>query len=359
MLLPRQPRDLQLCNPGVPIPRVVPRRFNRFKLTAEWKRKCSSLPHPSSAAGNWCWEYMKHNGCYASHGSTTWYEDQSKARSLLTVAQLGQAPPPAELAMEALVHPHLCENPLFGKDWRTPFESSASLSWMRATVSVYVVHLRSATDRWRLVSSRLKELGIDFQTVEGVDLTRLDDYQRALQEGLLPKVANGSLGTLGCAAAHFRAMRTAARGPKALALVLEDDVWLSDDFAAKLRQLVHDEAPCNWQILSLKSRCPFGMCVSTHLSQVRPDGNSGRCSGVNFGLFAMLYRVNSLENIWKMLYEEVWSQQCHNTDVALAGISDKVAYYAVPAVQMPGLLHEARLPSLREARNSMSFPNSM
>ena len=155
---------------------------------------------------------------------------------------------------------------------------------------------------------------------------------------------------------HIR--RTAARGPKALALILEDDVWLSDDFAAKLRQLVHDEAPCNWQILSLKSRCPFGKCVSTHLSQVRPDGNAGRCSGVNFGFFAMLYRVDQLDDIFKMLYEEVWSQQCHNTDVALAGISDKVAYYAVPAIQMPGLLHEARLPSLREARNSMSFPNS-
>ena len=150
--------------------------------------------------------------------------------------------------------------------------------------------------------------------------------------------------------------RTAARGPKALALILEDDVWLSDDFAAKLRQLVHDEAPCNWQILSLKSRCPFGKCVSTHLSQVQPDGNAGRCSGVNFGFFAMLYRVNSLDDIWQMLYEEVWSQQCHNPDVALAGISDKVAYYAVPAIQMPGLLHEARLPSLREARNSKSFP---
>ena len=53
--------------------------------------------------------------------------------------------------MDALVHPYLCENPRFGKEWRTPFESSASLNWMRATVAVYVVHLRSATDRWRLV----------------------------------------------------------------------------------------------------------------------------------------------------------------------------------------------------------------
>ena len=217
-----------------------------------------------------------------------------------------------------------------------------------------------------------------------MDLTRRDDVKQALHEGLMPTAANSSLGSLGCAAAHFRAMRrasfamalahdshdksklerflradrTAARGPKALALVLEDDVWLTDGFVSKLRELIHHEAPCDWQVLSLKSRCPFGKCVSSHLSRVRPDGNGGRCSGLNLGFFAMLYRVETLDDVWKKLYRAVWSQSCHDIDVALAGISDKVAYYAVPAIQMPGLLHEASFDSLREARDSQAFPSS-
>jgi len=36
-----------------------------------------------------------------------------------------------------------------------------------------------------------------------------------------------------------------------------------------------------------------------------------------------------------------------DVDVALASISDQVAFYAVPAVQKPGLLKETNHPSLR------------
>lgn len=119
------------------------------------------------------------------------------------------------------------------------------------------------------------------------------------------------------------------------------------------------EAPCDWEVISLKSRCPYGRCVSKHLSRVLPDGNgraNKRCSGVNFGFFAMLYRVETLPKVRQALYRAVWEQECYDVDVALASISDQIAYYAIPSIQEPGLIHEMDFGSIREAKNRAPPP---
>lgn len=66
----------------------------------------------------------------------------------------------------------------------------------------------------------------------------------------------------------------------------------SQDFFAKLASLL-GEVPCDWEVISLKSRCPFGQCVSQHVSRVMVDGNGATCSGLNFGFFGMLYKEGS------------------------------------------------------------------
>ena len=80
----------QLCNPGAQAPaQQGPRRFSS---DAEWRRKCSALSLPATdsplSKQNWCSEHMKHNGCYASHGTTTWYQKQSKAAHLAQICTL-------------------------------------------------------------------------------------------------------------------------------------------------------------------------------------------------------------------------------------------------------------------------------
>lgn len=77
------------------------------------------------------------------------------------------------------------------------------------------------------------------------------------------------------------------------------------------------EVPCDWEVISLKSRCPYGRCVSKHLSKVMVDGNGGNgaaCSGVNFGFFAMLYKVVNIGEIGEWWNgEELWwfrAMQC-------------------------------------------------
>merc|ERR1711920_859282 len=122
-----------------------------------------------------------------------------------------------------------------------------------------------------------------------------------------------------------------------------------NDFAIKLKRLLETEAPCDWDAISLRSRCPYGECVSPHLTRVWPDGNEPeeRCRhGVNYGFFAMLYRLADLEDLHNRLAAVVWDHSrphCLDVDVALASIADMIAYYAVPGMQEPGFLSEGAL----------------
>jgi hypothetical protein len=168
---------------------------------------------------------------------------------------------------------------------------------------------------------------------------------------------------MGCAAAHFKAQAWALGDRWPLALVLEDDTIVSEDIVVRLWALVREELPCDWEVLSLLSRCPFGECISQHLSRVWPDGNepTSLCrAGVNLGLHAVLYRASALPQLLEQWRHAVFNggggggpsgkeegTGCWNADAALASISDRVGYYAVPAVQEPGFAWEASFASSR------------
>jgi len=154
------------------------------------------------------------------------------------------------------------------------------------------------------------------------------------------------LGTLGCASAHFKAHQKVLADGSPLAIVLEDDVRVEDDFVERVWHLVLKELPCDWEVTSLYSRCPYGTCVSEHLARVHPDYDEPRwrCrQGVNWGMQGVLYRTEKLRGFSQRWMDTVFDESrphCLDVDVALASISDKVAYYAVPSVQEPGFLTE-------------------
>jgi hypothetical protein len=236
-----------------------------------------------------------------------------------------------------------------------------------------VLNLPSDKERWAMVSHRLRKLGIQAQRISGVDLREAGALQAARQVGLVPSEYNfsrakelaaapenamgGVLGTLGCAIGHFTAQRAALADGRPLAVVLEDDVQLEKDFVERLWSLVRDELPCDWEVTSLYSRCPFGRCVSPHLARILPDVNEPewRCrQGVNWGMQGMLYRVsrlNAAQGVWRRAVFDSERPHCLDVDVALASVSDQVNYYAVPSVQEPGFLRETNLESARWSIN--------
>lgn len=318
---------------------------------------------------DYCWQATKIRACYGQH---TWLEAQEQA------AAAGQSLSPHVVPFPALQDSDMCDKPLLGAEITLAEVDSevklAAQRWFRSNVAVFVLNLPTAVQRWRIISARLAELGIEATRIPGVDVSTPGALEKAKEEGILPAhwdfdqsekqmlrllqnssvttirryITGYGVGTVGCAAAHLRAMITAENDAihlgKPLVLILEDDTWLESDFIIKLERLLRKEAPCDWQVISLRSQCSFGKCISPHLSRVQPDGNEPKemCRrGVNYGFYAMLYRASTLGEVAHKLAKQVWDVSkpaCLAQDIALASISNEVAYYAVPSSQVPGFL---------------------
>eukprot|EP00931_Biecheleriopsis_adriatica_P052957 TRINITY_DN30904_c0_g1_i2.p1 TRINITY_DN30904_c0_g1~~TRINITY_DN30904_c0_g1_i2.p1 ORF type:complete len:453 (+),score=76.47 TRINITY_DN30904_c0_g1_i2:30-1388(+) len=395
----RMQSDAGICAASLPSQALSVRSFEgSADLPAEMVDACKQQKPTHGAwlwpGRDWCWVATKRHACYGRH---SWENAQNLA------AEERRAPDTHLATLPGLLHAEVCDRPSLGAD---PLPSDASKRdhegseddelqlemqeaqvWFRQNVAVYVVSLPTAVARWRRISGRLKELGIEAVRVPGVDVSSTDALEKAKQDGLIPRTwdfdvakqnmirllknssaetalrytNNYGLGTVGCAAAHIRAMWQAAsrsrRKGRQLALILEDDVWLEDDFVLKLRRLLSQEAPCDWEVISLRSQCPYGACVSPHLTRVQPDGNepAEMCRhGVNYGFYAMLYRVSSLISLANLLHQNVWDSSrpaCLANDVALASVSDRIAYYAVPSSQVPGFVSLGGGESVRSSLN--------
>jgi hypothetical protein len=310
-------------------------------------------------ARNWCWVGLKEFGCHRHfYDHITWAQMHALALSKGVTSNLSFNP---------LVRPEVCDQTVLGGRvlW-TWYDWGNARQWFQRQVSVYVLSLNTSLQRRATIKQRLGELQIPFEFVDGVDMRLPGAFSAAQAEGLIPESFNFTLaqeeayrarqnmgtagsiaGTVGCASGHFRAQhRGFLENSKWITLILEDDVSPEDDFIPRLWHLVTQEVPCDWQAVSLNSRCPFGFCTSPHLTRVQPDVNEPqwRCRhGVNYGFQGMLYRTNEIENlqrVWKPIVFDELQPHCLDVDVALASISNQVQFYAVPASQNPGFLHE-------------------
>lgn len=355
------PRELQqgFCNPQVqpPLPQSP-----AFDMPGDWWYTCHGqgaqpVPPPPSEVEkypgeqNWCWNWMKHKGCKDVVAKSNWKD----AQQATFVA--GLAPDPSIVPMVPVQNPELCEDYNLGATVQAyPQDIEAAKAWLAANVAIYVITLPAETERQQFMQTRMDELGIQFSFLPGVDLRVPGSYAQAKTDGIIPmdfnyqaadaNIGDGIAGMVGCASAHLSAMLTITTNgqQQPLAVVLENDVRLEDDFAIKLYRLVSTEVPCDWEVVSLKSACPFGACITQHLTRVMPDPNEpeARCRhGVNYGFWGMLYKVQTLNELRAKITQRVWNPDvphCLDIDVALASISDTVAYYAVPYWQAPGLL---------------------
>lgn len=356
-----------LCNPRLLVPELNFSR--RWRLDSESLEICEQRnehhfgwqwPHNR----NWCWIGYKAM-CHAHlKAHRPWRVFQEWA------ANDNRTAPRATHPFDPLEDAEVCDRPASGRSraW-TAREQHRARVWFRTHVRVYVLNMRTDTKRWEMIAGRLRDLQIEATRVYGVDMRQPKTMQTAMLAGWVPKAYNftkaqdtayskkhamGSiLGTLGCASAHFKAQKEALEGGSPLAVVLEDDSWPVEDFVERLWSLVHRELPCDWEVVSLASRCPYGKCVSRRLSRVQPDHNepAWRChQGVNWGMQGVLYRTALLKDVQRVWQQQVFDESrphCMDVDVALASISDRVAYYAVPSGQDPGFLKETNHPSAR------------
>lgn len=316
---------------------------------------------------NWCWVGFKEFGCHRQWSDhLTWYEMQKLAVKQNVTSSLEFRP---------LQAPEICDHRVNGgmRSWNDSDWARAK-SWYRRNVATYVVSLPQSAERRQMVTSCLRNLSIEFAFSDGIDVRTPGALQEAQREGLIPESFNferaqanaysarqnmgsaGSIvGTVGCAAAHFRVQRAELRksARKPIAAVFEDDVCPEKDFVPRLWSFVTRELPCDWEVVSLYSRCPFGRCILPHLSRVQPDVNEPewRCHhGVNSGFQGMLYKTSEVERVQEIWQPAVFDEErplCLYVDNALAAISDRVNFYAVPSSQSPGFLRELDFGSVR------------
>jgi len=357
----------EFCNVGLMAPQLNFSR--RWRLDPTSLQKCEErnkhhFPWQYPHDRNWCWIGYKAM-CHAhlkAHKSWGTFQDWA--------AHINRTAPRAAAPFDPLEDPEVCDRPDKGRahTW-TASERQKARAWFRTYVRVYVLNMPSDSKRWEMIAGRLRDLDIEVSRVYGVDMREPNVMRTAKLAGWVPQAYNftkaqhtayskkhamGSiLGTLGCASAHFKAQMKALEDGSPLAIVLEDDSWPVKDFAERVWSMVHRELPCDWQVVSLMSRCPYGKCVSSHLSRVQPDHNepAWRChQGVNWGMQGVLYRTSMLEDVQRIWKRQVFNESrphCMDVDVALASISDRVAFYAVPAGQDPGFLKETNHPSAR------------
>eukprot|EP00929_Paragymnodinium_shiwhaense_P043910 TRINITY_DN2253_c0_g1_i2.p1 TRINITY_DN2253_c0_g1~~TRINITY_DN2253_c0_g1_i2.p1 ORF type:complete len:474 (+),score=119.93 TRINITY_DN2253_c0_g1_i2:102-1523(+) len=375
-------KEAKLCNPQANQPREVHPR--KFVMTEEWKDRCRNLPHqghwsPPAAWGdaerNWCWVEIKQ--CAQKHRfdkkqhfkPPNWWFCQAEA------AKKGHAPWPAQLNLYPLLNHEICDRTSNG-NWHLPDnidwdgnDWGGALQWFHENVDVFIINMPQNVKRLKIIGDRMNKLQIPFTRVDGISLTKPGELEAAWEKGLVPRnwsyeaaheantrqyvdsptgyskdaLTETGLGTAGCTSAHLNAMKIASQSTKPLALILEDDLKLDNQFLPKLKRLILEEAPCDWEAINLLLYMTFGECISPHLARVHPDANEPKevCGkGVNWSFGAVLYKVSKLPHVREELSKVVWNPwrpTCLVHDIAFASISDKMKYYGVPAQQYPGL----------------------
>lgn len=355
------------CAAAVSLPRV--KQQNKWQLSEAWQSTCREkggfdLESQRTLERNPCWRGLKAT-CHANLKAHLSWADMQRLASMD-----GAVPAPEQSSFHPLKDPELCDRPESGqgRKW-TANDTMLAQQWFRKNVAVFVLNLPSDKERWSMISARLQDLRIRPIRVPGLDMRDEGALEDAQRSGVVPQGYNftraqaialtqenemgGILGTLGCAGAHFRAQARALADGRPLAVVFEDDVWPADDFVRRLWSLVTEELPCDWEVASLYSRCPFGQCISPLLARVRPDINepAWRChQGVNWGMQGMLYRISRLPDVqavWKSAVFDENRPHCLDVDVALASVSDRVGFYAVPSGKESGFLQETNQQSTR------------
>jgi hypothetical protein len=257
-----------------------------------------------------------------------------------------------------LADAELCEDRHLGE---TPAgDSQDAIAWFRNMIALYVLHRQGHLVQLSWIEDKLVQMQLDYKVVDRTDLTG-GAYVELMNRGLVPKnysihkaqeVAHTKYQDMGTitdlvfnTVTHMDMLkRIDTEREKPISMVITEGTLLTSNFAMRVKQLITEGTPCDWQVINLKAKVPVGKCVSEHLYRVVPDGNEpeDRCrEGSNLGMSAMLYLTDAVQGLRSRLESVVWDDkrpQCLQMDAALASISDKVSYYAVPWLQTPGLV---------------------
>jgi len=168
-------------------------------------------------------------------------------------------------------------------------------------LTVLVITLESATERQETIAGRLKQLGMDYHFVPGVDGRLLDlekhpNYAPARRRAFYGR--DLSQGEFGCILAHRETYRHMLDQGIEQALVLEDDALLTDDLPRVIEALLQFSS--EWDLVRFLGR--EKNYRSTKILMELPGCNTslGRQTGIPGGAYGYLLNLRAAEKLFTM-----------------------------------------------------------
>ncbi len=123
---------------------------------------------------------------------------------------------------------------------------AASVSPSPFPFPVFVINLARSTERWRLVSARAAAIGLPLIRIGAVDGDAIPADERSELDLRRFRLCHGRSplpGEYGCYLSHLAALDAVLANGAANAVILEDDAWLPDAFAARVLAVVASSLP--------------------------------------------------------------------------------------------------------------------
>lgn len=184
-------------------------------------------------------------------------------------------------------------------------------------VKVFVISLKSSIERRGRILSRLEQLGMECEFVDGIDLRNADIFCHPRYDGEKRRLYFGrdlQPGELGCLLSHRMVYEIMVARAVPHALVLEDDAGLEDDLPDVLDQLI--QSPVAWDLIRFldkkkvyRKKCRrIGMIDDIHELSRLPT-NSGGAYGYLLNQRAAARLLELMEKNWlqnDVLHSRSW-----------------------------------------------------
>ena len=160
-------------------------------------------------------------------------------------------------------------------------------------LKIYFINLKKNRDRWENNKSKLP----NFHLFDAVDGTKLD-FDKLRKDGILKEKKEwlGKLGKggVGCALSHISVMHKIKQQNDQYGLILEDDVFIPDNFVEKIKKL-EKHFPPTWDIIYLGGCNIRGKKYNDYF--LIPEIKDGH----NYCCHAILFNKKTINNIINVL----------------------------------------------------------
>lgn len=188
---------------------------------------------------------------------------------------------------------------------------------MEQLPQVFVISLKSSTQRRELIRKRLEELKLPCHFIDGIDLRESNINEHPEYDGKRRRMYFGrdlAPGELGCLLSHRKAYQKIVDDAIPHALILEDDAGLESDLPEVIRLMVN--SPIEWDMIRFldkkkvyRKKCrSIGLIDSTH-ELARLPTNSGGAYGYLMTNRAATRLVELMQHNWlqnDVLHSRTW-----------------------------------------------------